>query len=413
MTQLLVIGKVWPEPNSSAAGTRILQIIEIFQTQGYKVTFSSVAKRTEFSSNLKELNIHEVEIELNNSSFDRLIKDLSPEIVLFDRFMTEEQFGWRVSEVVPHAIRILDTEDLHFLREARALCVKNDVDPKTNFFSYLNNTIMKRECASILRSDFSIMISEFEIELLKKKFMFSDTKFLHLPLLCKELSKNTISGFKVFDERKHFVTIGNFLHPPNWDSVLHLYTHIWPSIRKHLPEAELHIYGAYTSQKVWDLHNLREGFIIKGRAENVITTLSTYRVLLAPLRFGAGQKGKLLDAMQAGVPSVTTLIGAEGMGEVEVWPGEVSKNDDDIITKAIALYTQKSAWKSKKNLIPMCIKQNFSSKSFSLNFWEKLEKQMTNIDELRNSDYIGEIMRYQSHNASKYLGKWIEEKKNK
>ena len=86
--QLLVIGKVWPEPNSSAAGTRILQIIEIFQTNGYLVTFSSAARRTDISSHLKELNIHEVEIELNNSSFDAFINDLSPGVVIFDIFTT-------------------------------------------------------------------------------------------------------------------------------------------------------------------------------------------------------------------------------------------------------------------------------------------------------------------------------------
>ena len=411
--QLLVIGKVWPEPNSSAAGTRILQIIEIFQTNGYLVTFSSAARRTGISSHLKELNIHEVEIELNNSSFDVFINDLSPDVVIFDRFMTEEQFGWRVSKAVPSAIRILDTEDLHFLREARALCLKGGENPHTNFYPYLNNEIMKRECASIMRSDFSIMISEFEIELLKKEFMLSNTKLLYLPLLYPELSNNTITASKGFYERQHFVTIGNFLHPPNWDSIVYLNTKIWPSIRKQLLEVEVHIYGAYADQKVWELHNQREGFIIKGKAINVIETLSQYKVLLAPLRFGAGQKGKLLDAMQAGLPSVTSRMGAEGMGELAIWPGNVCKGDEDFIEKAINLYTQELVWESKINRIPMLLNHKFNYRCFSSKFWEKLEKQMANIDELRAHDYMGEIMRYQFHNASKYLGKWIEEKNKK
>lgn len=101
------------------------------------------------------------------------------------------------------------------------------------------------------------------------------------------------------------------MHPPNWDSVLFLKERLWPEIRIELPKAEIHIYGAYPDQNAQNLNNPKDGFIIKGRAENVISTLSNYRVLLAPLRFGAGQKGKLLDAMRAGLPNITTQIGSE------------------------------------------------------------------------------------------------------
>ena len=65
------------------------------------------------------LEVNEVSIELNNSSFNDFVKKLKPTIVLFDRFLTEEQFGWRVAENCPKALRILDTEDLHFLRKVR------------------------------------------------------------------------------------------------------------------------------------------------------------------------------------------------------------------------------------------------------------------------------------------------------
>ena len=94
--KLLVLGKVWPEPASSAAGTRILQLISIFQENEYEVTFSSAANKSDFSIDLTQLNIKVSPIELNDSSFDQFIKQLEPDIVLFDRYMTEEQFGWRV-----------------------------------------------------------------------------------------------------------------------------------------------------------------------------------------------------------------------------------------------------------------------------------------------------------------------------
>ena len=116
MKKLLVIGYVWPEPNSSAAGARMLQLLDSFAQQGYAITYASPAQASPHAVDLAELNIDAVEIELNNQSFDEFIQTLEPNAVLFDRFMMEEQFAWRVEKHCPNALRILDTEDLHCLR---------------------------------------------------------------------------------------------------------------------------------------------------------------------------------------------------------------------------------------------------------------------------------------------------------
>src|SRR5690606_41364128 len=94
--KLLIIGFVWPEPKSSAAGSRMMQLIETFQGQNYQITFASACAKTENAFNLETIGIEQITIELNNSSFDAFINKLHPDIVVFDRFMTEEQFGWRV-----------------------------------------------------------------------------------------------------------------------------------------------------------------------------------------------------------------------------------------------------------------------------------------------------------------------------
>jgi len=91
---VLILGKVWPEPNSSAAGTRMLQLIHFFKRNAYHVTFLSHAKQTEFQADLSQLGITTDFVEVNSSKFDDLLNQLNPEIVIFDRFMTEEQFGW-------------------------------------------------------------------------------------------------------------------------------------------------------------------------------------------------------------------------------------------------------------------------------------------------------------------------------
>ena len=113
--KVLIIGTVWPEPNSTAAGNRMLQIIEQLQLQNWEVVFACAAAESEFMFDLKTIKVITKSIELNDTSFDEFVKQLNPTIVIFDRFMIEEQFGWRVAENCPNCLRILDTEDLHFV----------------------------------------------------------------------------------------------------------------------------------------------------------------------------------------------------------------------------------------------------------------------------------------------------------
>ena len=174
--KVLIIGYVWVEPNSSAAGGRMLQLIEQFLQQDFKITFACPAQKGEKASNLSSLGIDEISIELNNTSFDDFIKELQPTIVLFDRFMMEEQFGWRVAENCPKALRILDTEDLHFLRKMRHQQIKKGEGFNTE--ALLNSDDAKREIAAILRCDMSLIISTFEMDLLKDVFKI-DKKILY------------------------------------------------------------------------------------------------------------------------------------------------------------------------------------------------------------------------------------------
>ncbi|MBT8260613.1 MAG: glycosyltransferase family 4 protein, partial [Bacteroidia bacterium] len=307
MPKLLVIGFVWPEPKSSAAGSRMLQLIDCFKQLDYSITFASACAKTNNAFNLESIHVAQEAIQLNNSSFNSFIKDLNPEVVLFDRFMTEEQFGWRVTETCPHAIKILDTEDLHCLRKGRHQALK---DNKPFDDKYLFNDFAKREIASIYRCDLTLMISEVEIEILKEKFKVNASLLLYLPFLLDELSETQSRQLPDFQSRTNFMTIGNFLHEPNYDAILYLKQDIWPLIKKNIAHAELHIYGAYQSQKATQLNNENEGFIIKGFAEDVYETLLNYRVNLAALRFGAGLKGKLTDAMISGTPCLMTSIAA-------------------------------------------------------------------------------------------------------
>ncbi len=301
---LLILGFVWPEPKSSAAGSRMIQLIVCFKAKDYNITFASPSSKSEKSFDLASIGVNQIDIELNNSSFDVLIKELNPNIVLFDRFMMEEQFGWRVTEQCPDALRILDTEDLHCLRRGRQKAIKED-QPFSD--SYLFNDTAKREIASIYRCDLSLIISEYEMKIIKDKFKINEQLLCYLPFLLEEISVKQQEILPKFKERKHFITIGNFLHEPNYDAVLYLKNIIWPLIRQQLPKAEMHVFGAYSSQKVNQLHNEKDGFLIKGFANNVNHVMQKAKGCLAPLQFGAGLKGKIFDAMINGTPCITSL----------------------------------------------------------------------------------------------------------
>lgn len=405
--KVLIVGFVWPEPKSSAAGGRMMQLIDLFIKRKFEVIYASPAKFSENAENLEQLGITQKQIQVNNSEFDDYLKGLQPTHVLFDRFMMEEQFGWRVTEHCPNAMRILDTEDLHFLRKARQQAYK---EKKTFKKKYLYTDIAKREIASILRSDLSLIISESEMKLLVNEFKVSKHLLLYLPFLLKPMKDKAIDILPSFEERQHFISIGNFLHAPNWDKTLYLKEEIWPLIKKDLPEAELHVYGAYTSQKVEQLHNPKQGFLIKGRAPNAIETIKQAKVLLGPLRFGAGLKGKFIDAMQAGTPSITTTIGAEGICGDLPWCGEIANSPEEIAKQAVLLYKMPKRWKiGQKNGFKI-INKRFQRRVFAANFFKRIKKLEKNLNLHRQQNFVGQILMHHSTQSTKYMSLWIESK---
>ncbi len=404
LKNLLIIGHTFPEPSTTAAGSRMMQLIELFQEEKYHITFASTATLSERTANLQTQGISLKNILLNDPSFDGFIKELNPEIVVFDRYITEEQFGWRVSENCPDALKILDTEDLHFLRKAREESVKNN---KHFFEANLFSETAKREIASILRCDLSLIISEYEMELLQNTFKISSDLLYYLPFLVETDSEEM--AIPSFEERQNFLAIGNLLHAPNVDSVLQL-KELWPQIRKQLPNTELHIYGAYAPQQILQLNNKKEGFIIKGWAENVETVMKTYRLELAPLRFGAGLKGKLLDAMRFGLPSITTEVGAEGMhGELK-FGGSITTSNEDFINASVQLYTDKISWQEARKNGFEIIQKRFQKNLFSEQFKEHIRQLSLNLHTHRKQNFLGQILQHHSLQSTKYLSKWIEAK---
>ncbi|KTC51867.1 glycosyltransferase [Pseudomonas fluorescens ABAC62] len=420
-TNVLVIGYVWPEPRSSAAGGHMMQILETFLTQGWDITFSSPAALGEHKADLAALGIAECAIELNNSSFDDFNRELAPDIVLFDRFMMEEQFGWRVEKCCPTALRVLETADLQSLRDARHQRLKEQLKahPGSDDFTALfapaleeefqlmaNTDLAKREIAAIYRCDISLMISDVEIRLLTEQFKVP-AALLHW---CPLMMTPPTDAFVPFEDRAHFISIGNFRHAPNWDAVLWMKNSLWPLIRKQLPDAQLHIYGAYTPPKATALHNPAQGFHIMNWAEDALQVMSAARICLAPLRFGAGIKGKLADGMLCGTPSITTPIGAEAMGDEQPWPGAIEQSAETLAATAVALYQDRERWSQAQEAGRRLVARRYDQRLHGPALLECLEHCRRDLAAHRRDNFTGSMLRHHAHKSTQYMSQWIEAK---
>jgi glycosyltransferase involved in cell wall biosynthesis len=444
---VLFIGTVFPEPVSSAAGVRTESLLEDFRSRGDRILFASPSDRNRFSDTLRERGIETIQVGPNDPSFDVAVREFRPDVAVFDRFMLEEQFGWRVAENAPNAIRVLDTIDLHFLRRWRGERLKQSLrtapegasiprdDLSLLFVSDIRGLPAGeqgietddclREVASILRSDLSLILSSFEFELLRDRFRIPENLLLELGF---SYPAPDLDRRKSFDGRRHFVSIGNFRHLPNRDSAFWMARTLWPRIREALAaqgdrETELHLYGAYPPREIMALDDEKGRFRVFGPTEDAITTLRNYRALLAPLRFGAGIKGKIADAWSAGLPVVTTPVGAEGMrvsgaelshGEVR-FGGEVADTEEEFVEIALRVYADEERQRALVEAGDRSLEALYSPDANRRKLFARLEafEHPEGLAKAREGNLVGRILRADFHGRTKYFSKWIEAKGGK
>lgn len=405
-SHLLYLAATWPEPASSAAGTRSLQLLSLFSEAGWHITLMCAADRRPHSAVLPD----EVSIQpltLNDSTMDTVFKTLAPDLVIFDRFMLEEQYGWRIQAQCPQALRILDTIDLHSLREIRHKALKAHRTPHIS--DWFSDTAL-RELAAIYRSDLTLLISDAEADILTRDLKFPPSLLHVLPFLLSAEQQSLPLQAPGFHGRRDFISIGNFRHPPNADAVRHLYEDLWPRMRIKCPGAALKIFGADLTPALQQLHQPKSGFHICGRAEDAIAEMRKARVCLAPLRFGAGLKGKLLDAMLGGCPSVTTSIGAEGMQGGMAWPGTVTDDPETWVDAAARLYHDAECWEQAHARIIPLLQARFDRATRGPQFLEMIHQRLTAPKNQNPDQLIGALLRHHQHRSTEFMSRWIEAK---
>ena len=134
------------------------------------------------------------------------------------------------------------------------------------------------------------------------------------------------------------------------------------------------------------------------------------RILLAPIPFGAGIKGKLLDSMTLGLPNITTIMGAEGMHGNLPWNGAIEDNPDAFVQKAVEFYTDEHLWKMAQENGYKILENRFLKDQFSAVFKEKILEVSADLKKHRTENYLGQILNHHTLQSTKYMSQWISEK---
>jgi glycosyltransferase involved in cell wall biosynthesis len=336
-------------------------------------------------------------------------------LVIFDRFYAEEAYSFHIYNHSPDAVRVVDMQDMHSLRHGRQAIVNHNPDSwdcMTDALHYVpsyRDSLLLREIASLHRSDLTMVCSPFEHDLLTRVYKISASKLCMAPFWVPKTS-GTKRGY---GDRRDFVFIGGFRHPPNVDAVEQMARAVWPRIRQALPDAQLHVHGAHCPPNIQALHDPLSGFLVHGFVHSLEDALSDKRIMLAPLRFGAGIKGKIVDAWAFGLPVLTTSIGSEGMCLVDdEWGGIVSDSVDEFVNGAVRLYRQQELWDMATQRAETILNDKFGECKWS-NVSHALKDAVRHRDDRRRDDHTGALLWHQTARSTEYFSRWIECKESK
>lgn len=394
------IGASWPQPSTTAAGSRTIGLLKCLLSLGYKVTFLTYKKPNPSQMTaISQLPIATHYCPANDEARFAAVAG-RPDICLFEKFTTEEMFSFLVHRDYPNCLRILDTQDLHCLRTQRqALSQVSIAESKAHVPSLLGDEMACREFASIHRSDLVVFCSDHELEVVKGLGVGNG---IVLPMFYERGEIERWKGVEV--DRKDMIWLGNYTHAPNRDSLVAL-SGIWPEIQAKLPEIELHIYGAFFPPR-FSL-NL-SGVQVKGQVAS-LDCLATYRVMLAPLLFGAGIKGKITDAWLYGVLPVTTSIGAEGLYRQGYFPGLVEDNWPAFSAAAIAAYHSPTA-AALRNQAWTHLAEHFSLETCQALLSPALAFLQANLTAVRRNRPVQQLLWSQTLRSTEYLSKYLQTK---
>lgn len=339
---VLIIDSIIPEYDKDSGSRRLHGLIQLMLKNGFGVFL--VADKKEYKYKAEYVPYYEnLGVVVYQPSIDENGDFVTREDFI-KRVLPNMQFSWLhradmffkyhdLIEKQKHVKLIYDMVDFHYLRLNREWELNKNPKVKKEADKYL--LIETENCKN---ADEIISISDDDTQALKE--FYPD-----------ESKVTTISNVHQFmgatlnvSEREGLLFVGGFSHPPNQDAVIYLYEKIMPLVWKEKPEISATIIGSYPSNKVMALNS--ERFKVLGFVEELSDYFNRAKVFVAPLRYGAGVKGKIGQSLEYGLPVVTTDIGAEGFDFGSIRNECVDNSPQGMAEKILKLYQNDDIWKN-------------------------------------------------------------------
>jgi glycosyltransferase involved in cell wall biosynthesis len=339
---ILIIDYLLPVNGRSAGSSRLFEIIKIIREAGYHVTL--IALNGEYQMRA-QLQLEEMGVETFATDPERLIawnyKAKASQIPFADLFKKNQytlgilcryQIASNYMPVLRHYAPDLpiavDTVDVHFSREEKKK-VLYSLDPSDA------KEIKEEELSVYSKADFLITVSKADSDILSRHF--PSKPIIIIPLIYSPEPQRYS-----FNDRKDLLFVGNFVHPPNSDALIQYCSRILPLLRKRLPGIKTYVVGANSLPLLEDFAN--EDVIITGFVPDLNFFLNRCRVNVAPLRYGAGTNGKILESLATGLPVVTTPVGIEGIADERGMI--VATSPEEFVDAIAAVYSDEQLWNS-------------------------------------------------------------------
>jgi len=349
----LIVDEFLPRPDKDSGSVRMLRMIKLLQELDYKITFfpNHLAKDGKYTTNLEQMG---VEVVYGPATFSKFIEQYGKfyDLVILSRPRIGTSFLELCQAYCTKAKIIYDTVDLHFLRLGRQVQYEEGEMKK-----YYEDMAKKHEIIEkdlINNSDVALVVSKIEADLLQKDG-FDNVRVL------SNIHEINDSAYDIgFDKRKDLLFIGGYDHLPNQDAVQWFADKILPSIVKKIPTIKLHVVGSNLPEEIRKHLQLNKAVIIDGYVEDVSDLFKSARVFVAPLRYGAGVKGKVGQAIEYGVPVVSTSIGSEGMYLTNNESVLIADEVTDFANKVISLYKDSKTWNKLRSEAKKSLRTHFS-----------------------------------------------------
>ncbi|HVR80777.1 MAG TPA: glycosyltransferase [Luteimonas sp.] len=332
--QVLVIDALTPTPDHDSGSLRLVNLMRMLREQGMHVVFLPANREHagRYTEDLQQLGVETwyapfaqrapAWLREHGARFDS---------VLLCRHYVAREFLPLLRRHGPQARIIFDTVDLHYLRETRAAEFANDA-PLLRAATRTRTA----ELDVIARSDVTVVVSQAERELLARDAPQAQVEVL------SNLHQLAGPG-QPFAQRRDLVFVGGFRHPPNVDAVRWFVHDIFPLLRAQRPELQFHCIGGHVTAEIEALAT-HPGVIVHGHLPDITPYMDGCRIAVAPLRYGAGVKGKVNLSMAHGQPVVATTCAAEGMHLVDGRDVLLADSAEAFAAAILQLYDDSSLW---------------------------------------------------------------------